>query len=338
MRQDRRFQRKGHADEDRRRLLAAAAIPLIVIVLMIIIVVADHIKAASRQEEESATLEELQTENLLEPSAGETETGEGGEEPAAESESQPEETLKKDEIPEILDLMKTYFKAREDSDAETMNQIYGVGEQTGAELEEERTRLRSNAKYVQSFENIATYVMDTETADTWLVYTLYDIRFHSVETAAPMIMWSYIYKDVEGNYRIRSNASLTEEELDFADRANHSEEVRRLASDVNVRLKEALTADQDLNEVYGVLRDGSPVYGEEPTQPEVVVVETTAAPETTRARRETSAETTAAETQETTAPEPSTEPAPETIEAFGSGETTSAAQDPSVVPGGPGGQ
>ncbi len=42
--------------------------------------------------------------------------------------------------------------------------------------------------------------------------------------------------------------------------------MRKLASSVNVKLKEALNSDEDLNSVYGVLRDGSPVYdnGEEP--------------------------------------------------------------------------
>ena len=221
--------------------------------------------------------------------------------------------------------MKSYFAAREDSDAETMSRIYGSGEQTEAELEEERKRLRSNAKYVQEFENIATYVMDGETADTWLVYTLYDIRFYSAETAAPMIMWCYVYRDAEGNYLIRSNDTLTEAEIDFADRISHSEEVRRLASGVNVKLKEALTADEELNSIYGVLRDGSPVYGEEPEQ-RIVVAETTAASEETSAEEETEA------SEEAETEESQSEAEEETIEAFVPEESgqqeTAEAQEP----------
>lgn len=319
MKENKRFRKRSGADEEQRALLTAAAIPLIVIILMIIIVIADHGKAKETENQEPSTTMEAETGNESELQTGE-----------AESESEaveiPEmEGLQRDRVPEILSLMKSYFAAREDSDAETMSRIYGRGDQTEAELEEERKRLRSNAKYVQEFENIATYVMDGETADTWLVYTLYDIRFYSAETAAPMIMWCYVYRDAEGNYLIRSNDALTEAEIDFADRISHSEEVRRLASGVNVKLKEALTADEELNSIYGVLRDGSPVYGEEPEQ-RIVVAETTAASEETSAEEETEA----SEEEETEESQPEAEE--ETIEAFVPEESgqqeTAEAQEP----------
>ena len=39
-----------------------------------------------------------------------------------------------------------------------------------------------------------------------------------------------------------------------------------------MKLKEALNSDEDLNSVYGVLRDGSPVY-DDGQEPEVVIGE-----------------------------------------------------------------
>jgi len=163
-------------------------------------------------------------------------------------------------------MMKKYFAARASADADTMNEIYGISGLSFTELEHEKTRLRSNSKYVQDFENVTTYVRDGVTSDSWLVYALADIKFHSVKTVAPMIMWCYVEKDSDGNYHIINDADLSEEVLQFVDRSNHSEEVRKLAPSVNVKLKEALSSDEDLNSVYGVLRDGSPVYdnGEEP--------------------------------------------------------------------------
>ena len=273
MNTDRRFQKNREAEKEKKALLAAAAIPVIVIILMVIIVIADRGKqnpdetpvSAQIQETEQDIQEESQTEKIKDTQAAEPETA-----PVPEMEG-----LQRDKVPEILTLMKRYFSARQDSDAETMSRIYGRGEQTEAQLEEERKKLRNNAKYVQEFENVATYVMEAEEPGSWLVYTLYDIRFYAVKTAAPMIMWCYVYQDPEGNYLIKNTESLTGEEIEFADKISHSEEVRRLASGVNARLKEALTADQELNEIYGVLRDGSPVYGEEPQQ-KIVVVESQA--------------------------------------------------------------
>lgn len=356
MRQDRRFQRKK-GEEERKRLLQMAAIPLIVIILMIIIVIADHVKAGSGETETQVSAEQLETpgETCVDDPDGivPESSGAAEEEPQESLGTFETENFRKDSVPEILDLMERYFAAREASDAAAMNALYGGGELTEAQLEENRMKLRSNAKYVLGFENITTYVREAEVPDTWLVYTLYDIQFHSVETTAPMIMWSFVRKDAEGNYLLVDQSQLSEELLEFADKVNHSEEVRRLASDVNVRLKEALTADEALNEVYGVLRDGSPVYGEEETEPEVVVVEeeTTEAAEPERGsetQAETQAETTEAETEVTA---PSAEPS-STIEAFepsseqagtsaagpeGAVEAGAAGNEPeSVSPAGPG--
>lgn len=343
MRQDRRFQRKGREESAVRQLLAMAVIPLIVIVLMIVIVIADHMDQEASVEPEgqteiASTAPEEGMTGESGPQEGDGAGGDTGEtEPTEPAESLGEyesERFRKDSVPEIVSLMETYFQAREDSDPSALNRLYGKEDGTEAELEEERLRLRSNAKYVLGFDNISTYVTEAEEADTWLVYTLYDIRFHSVETPAPMIMWCFVRKDAAGAYFLISTEELTDSQLDFADVFNHSQEVRRLASSVNVKLKEALQTDEDLNEVYGVLRDGSPVYGEEEeTQPVVVVEETEAAetePEETEAEEETGAET----GEESAAAQPggdSFDSTAETIAPFGNAEDNPASQPTNAV-------
>ena len=274
------FFQNESADEEKKALLPVLVIPLVVIVLMIVIVLADYGK--KRTEEPAAVTETAETQEQ-EPETM-AETGESAEtETDAEAEAETEaseengdpyatENLTHDSVPEVLSLMKKYFTARASGDADTMNEIYGVSGLSFTELEHEKTRLRSNSKYVQDFENITTYVRDGVTADSWLVYALADIKFHSVKTAAPMIMWCYVEKDSEGNFHIINDTDLSENVLQFVETSNHSEEVRKLASSVNVKLKEALNSDEDLNSVYGVLRDGSPVY-DDGQEPEVVIGE-----------------------------------------------------------------
>lgn len=274
------FFQNESADAEKKALLPVLVIPLVVIVLMIVIVLADYGK--KRTEEPAAVTETAETEEQ-EPETM-AETGESAEtETDAEAEAETEaseengdpyatENLTHDSVPEVLSLMKKYFTARASGDADTMNEIYGVSGLSFTELEHEKTRLRSNSKYVQEFENITTYVRDGVTADSWLVYALADIKFHSVKTAAPMIMWCYVEKDSEGNFHIINDTDLSENVLQFVETSNHSEEVRKLASSVNVKLKEALNSDEDLNSVYGVLRDGSPVY-DDGQEPEVVIGE-----------------------------------------------------------------
>ena len=274
------FFQNESADAEKKALLPVLVIPLVVIVLMIVIVLADYGK--KRAEEPAAVTETAETEEQEPETMAETgESAETETDTAAEAETEASEengdpyateNLTHDSVPEVLSLMKKYFTARASGDADTMNEIYGVSGLSFTELEHEKTRLRSNSKYVQEFENITTYVRDGVTADSWLVYALADIKFHSVKTAAPMIMWCYVEKDSEGNFHIINDTDLSENVLQFVETSNHSEEVRKLASSVNVKLKEALNSDEDLNSVYGVLRDGSPVY-DDGQEPEVVIGE-----------------------------------------------------------------
>ena len=274
------FFQNESADEEKKALLPVLVIPLVVIVLMIVIVLADYGK--KRAEEPAAVTETAETQEQEPETMAETgESAETETDTAAEAETEASEengdpyateNLTHDSVPEVLSLMKKYFTARASGDADTMNEIYGVSGLSFTELEHEKTRLRSNSKYVQEFENITTYVRDGVTADSWLVYALADIKFHSVKTAAPMIMWCYVEKDSEGNFHIINDADLSENVLQFVETSNHSEEVRKLASSVNAKLKEALNSDEDLNSVYGVLRDGSPVY-DDGQEPEVVIGE-----------------------------------------------------------------
>ena len=259
------FFQNESADAEKKALLPVLVIPLVVIVLMIVIVLAEYGKKRAEEPPavtETAETEEQEPETMAETGESaetETDTAAEAETEASEENGDPyaTENLTHDSVPEVLSLMKKYFTARASGDADTMNEIYGVSGLSFTELEHEKTRLRSNSKYVQEFDNITTYVRDGATADSWLVYALADIKFHSVKTAAPMIMWCYVEKDSEGNYHIIKDENL-------------SEEVRKLASSVNVKLKEALNSDEDLNSVYGVLRDGSPVY-DNGDEPEVVI-------------------------------------------------------------------
>lgn len=272
------FFQNESADAEKKALLPVLVIPLVVIVLMIVIVLADYGKKRAEEPPavtETAETEEQEPETMAETGESaetETDTAAEAETEASEENGDPyaTENLTHDSVPEVLSLMKKYFTARASGDADTMNEIYGVSGLSFTELEHAKTRLRSNSKYVQEFDNITTYVRDGATADSWLVYALADIKFHSVKTAAPMIMWCYVEKDSEGNYHIIKDENLSEEVLQLIDVSNHSEEVRKLASSVNVKLKEALNSDEDLNSVYGVLRDGSPVY-DNGDEPEVVI-------------------------------------------------------------------
>lgn len=311
MKKNRKFQRDSRIDDEQKKLLSALVIPLIVIVLILVIVVADR---CGREEPkaESVEVETTAADTMASTEAAPTEdvadVPETTEEPEATetTDAFSTENFERDGIPEILALMKQYFDARATADAVAMNQLYGIGEDeiSVTALEAQKTRMRSNSKYVTGFEDIATYVKPGKDADSWLVYTTAQIKFRSVTTTAPMIMWCYVTRDGEGNYLLVDNNSLSADILNYVDAAGRSEEVRRLAADVNTRLKTALNEDSDLKQVYGILNSDSPLWVDEDpdTEPEVVIL----GDETSEAE-ESEAETSEAETSEaeTTASETS---------------------------------
>ncbi len=279
MRHNSSFRRGQKRDEERKKLLKAAVIPLAVVILILVIVIADRGKDSGESAEaEPAMVSETLLEPGTNPSDDDMTTEEAGEqEPdavvetevsesleesteAAVSEEVQELILQKNSVPELLSMMKEYYQARATGDAELLNKLYGMEGLSVAALEAEKTRMRSNSKYLRGFDNIVTYIAEGLNEKEWLVYSTCDIQFHSIETEAPMIMWCYVKEQENGSLLIQKPEELSPEVLHHVYVVSRSQEVRSLASDINVRLKEALLSDAALNEVYGVLRDGSPVY------------------------------------------------------------------------------
>ncbi len=290
MRQDRRFQKKKGLTAEQKRLIPLAGI---VIVLILFILIVFTMGQKNKTSDLAATAESSSAAGEISPSENRSETAESdssdnpdGEnstretsdeetEAATDAETEPSAALlQKNSIPEILSVMEQYFTARANADADTINALYGVSGASEESLVAHRDQLMPAAKYISSFDDVTTYVMNGTAENNWLVYTTTDIRFFAATAKAPMIMWCFIEKGADDSYYILDNHLLSQDMLTCADIANHSDEVRELASEVNGRLRVALEEDADLDEVYGILRAGSPLWkDEEETSAEVVILD-----------------------------------------------------------------
>lgn len=268
MNREHRFRKNNRLNKEQKKLLQVLFIPLIVIILIIVIVIADRIY---KKKEESPVIASVGVMTPADTTIPETVT-QATEAAFVETEpteptdqTDPFETdaLKRNTDPGIEALMQNYFTARKTADPQLMNQLYGMGELNEWQLETERVRLWTNAKYMTDFTNINLYVMDGLTPDCWLVYATTNIKFRMVETLAPMIMYSYVTKDTDGNYFLVDNKDISFEVEQFIEKANQSEDVCRLAAVVNSSLQEALNTDEELKSVYGILHSNSPVWGDE---------------------------------------------------------------------------
>ncbi len=208
-------------------------IPLVVIILMIVVVILD--KPGQKEKD--------LTEKTGNSSVGNQENG-SNEVPKTEI------TLKKDAVPEIKELMEAYFKARKTCDKEALSTVYG-GNCSTEELEKQNTRLEEEVKFYQSYENLVCYTASVVEEGDYLVYTRFDVKFRQAESLAPSLIVCYAKKNADGTYYLVADTDKKQSEL--MEEANRSDEVQKLAKEVNENLDKALKSDENLLAVYHTL-------------------------------------------------------------------------------------
>ncbi|WP_394523055.1 hypothetical protein [Lacrimispora sp. JR3] len=224
---------KNGMKEESKKYLKFLAIPLIVIILMSVVIVLDK----SGKDHRSGTVG---------GSAAGTEENASAEAAAAKI------TLMKESVPEIHDLMEAYFKARKTCDSEALSEVYG-GTCSAEELSQQSARLEEEVKFYQDYENLVCYTAPGLLEGDFLVYAKFDIKFRQAETLAPSLIVCYAKKGTDHTYYLVANPDKNQSAL--MDKANRSDEVQKLAKEVNEGLDQALKSDENLLAVYHTLMD-----------------------------------------------------------------------------------
>lgn len=275
MRHNKRRTGSRRSAGDKIKYIRLAAIPILVVIVLLVIILVMDKKPSDR--EAAAPGSKISTASdadiMIQGSqggqtggsqAGQSREGQGQEESVAPDNSQyttdfSNYELQKDEIPQVNQLISEYFQAKVDQDADKLYQLFGKApdESMGARKEE----LKNEAVYIEDYQNIVCYTKPGLTADSYVVYVTYEVKFRRVDTLAPGLMWCYVLKDDSGNYRIREN--VVGDEADYVAKQNQSEDVRLLSNQVNERLKQAIESDTLLAGIYKDLRNGAVVSSSE---------------------------------------------------------------------------
>jgi hypothetical protein len=85
----------------------------------------------------------------------------------------------------------------------------------------------------------------------YLVYTRFDVKFRQAESLAPSLIVCYAKKNSNGTYYLVADTDKKQSEL--MEEANRSDEVQKLAKEVNESLDQALKSDENLLAVYHTL-------------------------------------------------------------------------------------
>lgn len=234
--------------------LKVAALPAITIILIIVIVIADRSTQSRKKNEATASVSET---------AAAVET--------VKTENNPDDYdfyaygLQKDSVPEINELVNSYFKAKLEGDASKLYDIYGRTDTEG--LAELKSALKEEKKLYRDFQNTSCYVAAGLNPDSYVVFISTEVLFKRAAVNAPMLTVAYIVKNDEGKYVIKDMSLLTEGEKKVVEKVSASKEVIELSNEIRKKLSEAVASDLGVSLAYqkfmesnsqeGVLNDES---------------------------------------------------------------------------------
>ncbi len=170
-------------------------------------------------------------------------------------------SLEKDTNQAVSTLVSAYFTAVQNCDVEALSALVDSTDSISLE------QLQAEREFVEGYQNISCYTLNGVTDGTYVVYVSYDMKFLNVETPAPCLIRLYVCTNGEGGlYIFNQENGMDSTVVSHMEAINAREDVKALMSDVDVRLTEAMAADEALNALVSKLYGSGPIEGE--AQPE----------------------------------------------------------------------
>ena len=244
--------RKRQKQEQLHEMLGLLGIPALVVVLIIIILILDRNPknpdaqgggpqvASSSEIEDAADDDESASPGIADGNAG-------ADEDASLVRQYNDEYMTK--------LFQDYFNARLEGDTDTLYRLTGVTNQTEEQTASLQKKLKTQAGYIETYQDIQQYAVDGLEKNTKLVFVTYNVKFRRTDTLAPGIMYCYVKVNDQNSFEIVEN--MSPEQTKFVNNyiTNHSE-VQELINATNSRLLEAISSDQRLAVIYDAIQSG----------------------------------------------------------------------------------
>lgn len=242
--------RKRQKQEQLHEMLGLLGIPAVVVVLIIIILMLDRSpKNPQDGQQPLASASELQSGT----DDGETEVASIADGNAGADEDASLVREYNDEY--MTKLFQDYFNARLQGDTDTLYRLTGVTNQTEEQTASLQKKLKTQAGYIEAYQDIQQYAVDGLEKNTKLVFVTYNVKFRRTDTLAPGIMYCYVKVNDQNSFEIVENMSPEQTKFVNSYITNHSE-VQELINATNSHLLEAISSDQRLAVIYDAIQSG----------------------------------------------------------------------------------
>ncbi|MCM1154408.1 MAG: SH3 domain-containing protein [Roseburia sp.] len=149
--------------------------------------------------------------------------------------------LQENTVPEITELINTYYTAMVNGDTETIAQL-----KDGLE-ESEAIRIKELSKYTESYPTLNIYTKVGPTENSYLVYVESTLMFKDFADKPLAGMRAYYVRaDENGVYHIIENGKLSDQEEDYMRKVNLQDDVVDLNNKVTVEYNDMVASDVEL--------------------------------------------------------------------------------------------
>jgi len=151
--------------------------------------------------------------------------------------------LSLNENEDINKLIADYFAAKKTVNIETMSTLVSDPNRIDKE------KFIAMAEYVEDYQNINCYVIESKDVEGYRVYVKYDMKLKNIQTLAPCLSAFYVTPTSDGKYVVYLSA-LDSAQQDFISSANKNEEIEKLKEEVEKELQKAIDQDAAFKQFY----------------------------------------------------------------------------------------
>jgi hypothetical protein len=245
-----------------KKYLIAAGIPLFILALVLIVQNSTGPKSKetgqsrTNANENSRKKEDIK-ENSMEtdssdPSATDKESSllptnaDSADESNTVDENKSEEEIKA----EIDEFISTYFNNNSNNDNKNKNSSKGKEKFQGSN---KTIQDKKKNEVIEEYRNIKNYIKPGLDADSYVVFTTYDIKIFNIDTLVPGMSSLYLVRNEKGNLELKDDTDDTKL-ADYMKQLTEKEDIKKVINKVNSELKAAVKKDNSLKVLLDYLK------------------------------------------------------------------------------------
>lgn len=152
----------------------------------------------------------------------------------------PEVPMELNAVPEVNELINTYYAAMLEGDTDTMSQLMNKLDET------EILKTQETSKYIESYPTLEIYTKAGPKENTYMAYVSYEVKFYDYDKPIPGMTTYYVCMDENGNYYLNEDGEEDEDVLNYIREVTLQDDVVDLNNKVAVAYNDMVTEDEEL--------------------------------------------------------------------------------------------